>query len=235
MKILKKLTSRLTNQMDIEKEISNTSNPYLTARFEWNSLFGDIRRAKLQWQLVAFFALFSNIFLIIALYSIAARSQLVPYIVKVDSLGNALYAGFIDKDKEISTLEVNAFLRQFIINARSIISDPFAQKRSIDSVYNASLPPVRKLLDSYYRDSNPFVLSKEVLVEVQVSSVVQKSTRTWQVDWVEIQRGLDGQEHKKSHFEALVTIKHINVNNQELLNSNPLGIYIEHLNWAKQD
>ena len=229
---IKKILSK-SNQ-NLEATIKNSNNPYLEARLEWNYLFGDMRKAKQQWFVVSSISLLANILLIIGLSLLALQNHLIPYVVKVDQLGNALYAGFLDKEKTITSIEVNAFLRQFLVNARIVSIDAFAQKRSIDFVYSVSLPPARKILDSFYRESNPFLAAKQELIEVQIEGVIQKSTRTWQVNWVEIHRGLDGQVLNQNRFEALITIVHMSVKNQELLNTNPLGIYIEHISWAEQ-
>lgn len=223
-----------SNNKSLEEKIKDTNNPYLAARLEWNQLFGDTRKSKHQWLLAASISLLANVLLIIGMFVLALQNQLIPYVVKVDQLGNALYQGFLDKEKTITPIEINAFLRQYMVNARSVISDAFAEKRAIDSVYSVSLPSARKLLDSFYRELNPFAISKQELVEVEIEGVIQKSTRTWQVNWKELHRSLDGQLLNQNHFEALITISHMSVKNQELLNTNPLGIYIQHISWAEQ-
>lgn len=219
----------------LEEQIKQSDNPYLAARLEWNYLFGDIRKAKQHWQLAGIISFAANIILIIGIIIVSLQSKLIPYVVRVDQLGNALYSGFLDKDQTITPIEVNAFLRQYIINSRSVMTDAFAEKRAMDFVYSVSLPATRKILDSYYRESNPFVISKQELIEVEVQGVIQKSARTWQIDWVENHRGLDGQLLSQEHFESLITITHMTVKNNEILNTNPLGIYIQHISWARQN
>jgi type IV secretion system protein TrbF len=237
--MIKKIKTHLqtlfsVSNTQLEEKIRATHNPYLEARLEWNHLFGDIRKAKYQWQWVTAIALFANLLLIVGIGVLAFQNKLMPYVVKVDQLGNALYAGFLDAEKTITPLEVNAFLRRYIVDARSVIADAFAEKKAVDFVYSVSLPSARKHLDDFYRASNPFVLAKQFLVEVQIQGVIQKSSHTWQVDWAEIHRGLEGQPLYQHHFEALLTIAHMTVQNQELLNTNPLGIYIQHISWAQQ-
>ncbi len=232
MKKLKKLLS--TNNQELAAQIAATQNPYLKARLEWNELWGDTLKAKSQWRWIACLALLANSFLVLGLIFLSLKSQYLPYVVKVDDLGNALYGGFLNQEKTITPLEINAFLRNYLVNARSVMLDAFAEKRSIDFVYSVSLPPARKLLDDYYRNNNPFVVSQQELVEVQIKGVVQKSSKTWQVDWEEIHRSSEGELLKQTRFEALITIAHLSVKNVELLNSNPLGIYIQHISWAEQ-
>jgi type IV secretion system protein VirB5 len=188
-----KINKLLQNSNDeLTDKIQLSNNPYLSARFEWNALFGDIRKSKQQWLITAYLSLGANVLLIIGMIMLSLQTHIVPYVIKVDQLGNALNAGFLDKEKKITPLEVNAFLRQYLINARSVITDPFAEKRAIDFVYSASLPPTRKILDTFYRETNPFVTAKQELVEVDIQGVIQKSACTWQINWIEIHRGLDG-------------------------------------------
>lgn len=219
---------------NLEKQIKETTNPYLAARLEWNYLFGDLMKAKQNWRLVSFGLLFANIILIGGLLKISSESRLVPYAIKVDELGNSLYAGYLDQNNTVSALQINAFLRQFVINAKSVLTDSFAQKRNTEFVYGASLPSARKLLDSFYRSQNPFQLAKQEIIEVQIKGVIQKSKKTWQIDWIEIHRSLEGQTLSQKSWEALITISLHPVKNPEILNVNPLGIFIEQMNWAEQ-
>lgn len=212
-----------------------SDNPYIAARLEWNYLFSDLMKAKTNWQWVALLSLIANLLLIAGFIWVSLQSKYIPYAIKVDQLGNVLFSDFLTHEKTITPLEVNAFLRQYLINARSILLDSFAQKRAIDFVYSVSLPAVRKCLDNHYQEQDPFKIAKQELVEVQVTAVIQKSASTWQVDWVEVHRSLNGQVLNQSHYEALVTICHQCIKNPELLNTNPLGIFIRQLNWAQQN
>lgn len=210
------------------------SNPYLAARHEWNSMFGDQIKAKQNWQRIAFITLITNIILICGLISLIGESRYIPYAVKVDSLGNSSFAGFLTREANISTPELNAFIRRWISNTRSVIADPIAEKQALDFVYACSTSSTAKVLNSFYQQNNPFKTAQQATIEVQVNTVLQKSDTTWQVDWTEMQRDTDGKIVGQSHWEALITIGQHLVSNDELLNINPLALFVEHISWAQQ-
>jgi type IV secretory pathway TrbF-like protein len=232
--LLKKIKAFLKENSSTSSLLSQTTNPYIAARLEWNYLFSDIRRAKQHWKLATLISLIANLILCMGVVCFSHGPSLIPYVVKVDGLGNVVYGGKLDQKNTISPLEINAFLRQFISNAKSILADPFAQKRNVEFVYTASLPSVRKLLDSFYQSQNPFQTAKQELIEVQVKGVIQKSKRTWQINWIEIHRNLEGHILNQTQWEALITLGIHRISNPEILNSNPLGIFIEQMNWAEQ-
>jgi type IV secretory pathway TrbF-like protein len=65
-------------------------SPYLSARREWNERYGDyIARAR-NWRWAAFAALAVSLVLAIGVVWEAAQSKVVPYVVEVDKLGDAV-------------------------------------------------------------------------------------------------------------------------------------------------
>lgn len=183
-------------------------NPYIAARHEWQLQFGDILKAKENWARLAFLTLITNIVLLAGLITVSLQSKTIPYIVKVDSLGNAVFAGSALKQSTINPLEINAFIRHYIVSSRSVIADPIVQKQNFSFVYAVSQAPAINYLNAYYRAHNPFENAKLATVEVQINSVLARSDKTWQIGWTEIARNLDGTPWGASHWEALVSVAH---------------------------
>lgn len=212
----------------------DTKNPYVAARQEWNLMYGDLIKAKYNWQRIAFLVSAFNIMLLGGFVYLSSQSRFIPYAVKVDALGNSAFAGFLDKSPALNPLEVNAFIRRYMTNVRSVIADPVAEKQALAFVYATSSEKTAKVLNEYYRQNSPFKIAAQSTIEIQINSAMQKSDKTWQIGWTEIQRGLDGNRLGQTHWEALVTVTHLPVTDAHDININPLGIFIEQLSWSQQ-
>ena len=71
--------------------------PYLSARREWNERYGDyIARAR-SWRWAAFGALAVSLVLAIGVVWQGAQSKVVPYVVEVDKLGDAVAVARADR------------------------------------------------------------------------------------------------------------------------------------------
>lgn len=232
---IKRWCASLTNNREISLDnAADTTNPYVAARTEWNYMFADLISAKRNWQLTAVLALSVNILLVIGFISLSLKSTYIPYAVKVDAMGNANFSGYLQPNQAISPLETNAFIRRYINHARSVIADPIAEKQALDFVYVTTKGQGLNVINEYYRAHDPFNRAKTTTTEVQINTVMQKSPNTWQVEWTEIERNLDGVDINQLRFAALVTVKNQPVDNEKEININPLGFYVSQLSWSTQ-
>lgn len=234
---MKKLQSSLfpeSEKLLNETLLRETTNPYIAARREWNFMYGDIIKAKHNWQQIALLLLAIQCVSLIGLITLALQKHFVPYVVRVDSLGNTNFSELLTTKDAVSPLIINAMLRRYVIAARSVIADPIAQKHELDFVYDVTKSAAHTVLDHFYQVQNPFDKMKEETREVVINAVLPKSTQTWQIDWTEIQRDLNGHINGQSHFEGLITVEQHTPNNVDELNINPLGLYITHLSWTSE-
>lgn len=236
-KLIKKYFQKMQKifLLSLEENISSdTQNPYIAARREWNFMYSDLIKAKYNWQQIALLIGAMNLALIIGMIFISLQSKFIPYAVKVDSLGNTSFAGYLDKQNEISPSIINAMLRRYITEARSIISDVIAQKHQLDFVYRMTLGEARTQLDNFYRAQNPFETVKSETIDVTINAVLPKSSETWQINWTETHHDLTGHVNAQNHFEALITVAHHTPTHLEDININPLGLFVTHLSWTSQ-
>ncbi len=217
-----------------ENIAENTTNPYIAARHEWNLMYGDIIKAKHNWQQVALLLILTHLVLLIGLIILALQKHVVPYVVQVDKLGNANFSQFLTSQPTPSPLVINAMIRRYIETARTVIADPVAEKHNLDFVYQITKNSARSVLDNYYHEKNPFDIVKAETVDVMINTVLEKSSETWQVDWTETHRDLNGHITNENHFSGLITIEQRVPSRVEEINVNPLGLYVTHLSWATQ-
>ena len=95
-------------------------NPYLAARLEWNERYGSYVRSASYWRSVGLLSMtMAVIGFGYALYQ-STQVKLVPYIVEVDKLGNAVSGGF---PAQIEYADP----RHWCVNKKSMISVYWAE------------------------------------------------------------------------------------------------------------
>ena len=166
---------------------------------------------------------------------LSLQHKTVPYIVEVDSLGAALAikpaeTGGHPTDERVLRYQLAAFIR----GARQVMTDRIAMKKGLEQVYAYARGPTRTYLDEHYRANNPFEVAKTYIVVPTVTSLLRLSPTSWQLRWMEEQRGLDGLLLGKSQWEGVVTTEVVPPTSEETIHVNPLGLYVTDLRWTKQ-
>ena len=88
-------------------------------------------------------------------------------------------------------------------------------------------------LNDYARANDPFANVGRVQVAVDVSSVIRASPDSFRVAWFE--RGYEnGQLAGIERWTAILTIAVQQPRDAERLKQNPLGIYVNAINWSKE-
>src|SRR2546423_15427392 len=101
-------------------------SPYLAARREWNERYGDyIARAR-NWRRAAFAALAVSGVLSVGTVWQASQSKVVPYVVVVDKLGDAVPVGRADRAAPADLRVVKAALAAWVGAGRAVSSGPGA-------------------------------------------------------------------------------------------------------------
>ncbi|HTU12114.1 MAG TPA: conjugal transfer protein TrbF [Allosphingosinicella sp.] len=207
--------------------------PYQRAGQVWDERIGSARVQARNWRLMAFGGLGLTIGLSSALVWQSMQSRVVPYVVEVDRLGEARAvvpadAGFRPTDPQIAW-----HLSRFISNVRGKSLDAVLMRENWLSAYDFVSDRGRVFLDEYARAADPFADIGERTVSVQVTSVVRASDTSFQVKWTESQfeRGsLAG----TSRWTAILTIRQRPPRSAETLRKNPLGIYVEAIDWSRE-
>jgi type IV secretion system protein TrbF len=164
--------------------------PYLSARREWNERYGDyIARAR-SWRWAAFSALAVSLVLAIGVVWQGAQSKVVPYVVEVDKLGDAVAIARADRAAPTDVRVIKAQLAAWIVDVRSVSSDPLAQKAALSRSYAMTAATATLFLNDYYRQHSPF--NQNRTVAVSVDAVLPISRQTYQIQWSEDGRDLQG-------------------------------------------
>lgn len=209
-------------------------NPYLSARREWNERYGDyISRAR-TWQLVALASIGLSAVLGFSLVQIAGQAKVQPFVVEVDKLGDAVAVKRADKAVIPDERIIRYQLANFITNARGVTPDAVVQKRWLDGLYSMSTSSAAQYLNEYYRKTDPFETARTSMVAVDIQTALPLSKDTWQVQWTETRRGLNGLVEGQTRWQAVLTIKMFLPTSPAQIIANPTGVVVEQITWTQQ-
>src|SRR3954468_23674842 len=78
---------------DQSSKLSETLNPYLAARREWDERYGNLISRERNWRRMAVLCGVTTLVAIGGIVRLSVRSHVVPFVVAVDSLGRTAAAG----------------------------------------------------------------------------------------------------------------------------------------------
>ena len=212
------------------------SNPYLEARREWNERYGNYIQQTQQWRLIALLCGAVSLVSVSGVVYIGSQSKVVPYIVEVDKRGMASSVSPAEKSFNADARIIRAYLARFVTDWRTISVDRVAQKNAIDRMYSM-LPngsPALNKLNEHFKANNPFKVASKQRVAVQITDILKISDQTWQVEWEEVTRDLNGELTSSLRIKSSISVGITPPTDERLLLINPLGIYITDLNWSRQ-
>lgn len=214
--------------------MTGEANPYLAARHEWDERYGDqITRAR-NWRTAC---LLSNVAMLLAvagLVWVASGQHFAPYVVAVDALNRPVAAGYagqavIDERARVTSVQ------SWIENVRLVTSDIEAQRKAIDLVYThiASGSAAQAFVTEFDRANDPFTRGRVETASVEVNSVLSTGDRTYQVDWIETTRDLNGGLKSRERWKASLTIALNTPKDERTARVNPFGVYITNASWSR--
>jgi|SRR5579884_1250287 len=210
-------------------------NPYLAARREWDERYGDLISRARNWRVVAVICAATALFETCGMIALALRAKVIPYIVAVDSLGRVAASGMAEQASVADDRIRRAALFQWIGDLRSVMIDGVAQRKAIDRVYSyiAGGSPAQTFVSEFYRNDPPQKRALTETVSVDVQSVLPTSDQTYEIEWVETVRDLQGQIKSQDRWKGAFTIVVHPPEDERLLRVNPLGIFVTNASWSK--
>ncbi|MEH3117272.1 MAG: conjugal transfer protein TrbF [Methylorubrum populi] len=207
--------------------------PYQRASQVWDDRIGSARVQARNWRLMAFGSLALSAGLSAALVWQSASGSIVPWVVQVDRLGQAqavepATAGYRPTDPQIAF-----HLARFVEEVRSIPADAIVVRQNWLRAYDFTTAQGAQALNDYARANDPFAKVGKQQVAIDVSSVIRASPDSFRVAWIE-RRYQDGSLAETSRWTAILTVVVQPPRDAEALRKNPLGIYVNAINWSKE-
>ena len=223
----------LTQQSNLKDD--SFSSPYLVARREWDERYGGLIKRAQQWRTTAILALLVALGEAIVIIGVATRPRIAPFVVAVDSLGRVAAAGAAERNSPVDERMKQAAITQWVLDMRGVTSDGLAERAAIDHVYAmiGSQSAAQTIVTDYFRANQPFERGSQETVQVEVNAILPNSPHSYEVDWTETQRSLDGKPISSDRWKAIFTVAINPSTDEAVLRVNPFGIYIMDISWSK--
>ena len=207
--------------------------PYQKAAQVWDERIGSARVQAKNWRLMAFGCLILTTGFASALVWQSTRGTVVPWVVQVDAHGEARAVAPATADYEPTDPQLAFHLARFIENVRAIPTDPIIVRQNWLRAYDFTTDRGAVALNNYARANDPFTKVGEQQVAVEVSSVIRASPNSFRVAWTE-RHYENGQLSTTERWTAILTIVIQPPRDAERLRANPLGIYVNAINWSRE-
>jgi len=207
--------------------------PYQKAAQVWDERIGSARVQAKNWRYMAFGSLILSAGFAAALVYQSSRGTVVPWVVQVDNLGQAQAVAPATADFRPTDPQVAWHLARFIEQTRSIPADPIIVRQNWLRAYEWTTDRGAAALNDYARANDPFTRVGKQQVAVEVSSVIRASPDSFRVAWTERQFE-NGQLSTTERWTAILTTVIQPPRNAERIKVNPLGIYVNAINWSRE-
>ncbi len=210
-------------------------NPYLAARKEWDERYGDLLTRARNWRVLALLLGVVACVQAGGLIYLSSKSRVIPFVVAIDSLDRVVAAGPAQQSGVTDERLVRAALYEWIGDLRMVTTDGVTQRKAIDRVYSmiGSGTPAQVQIGEFYSKNPPASRAQHQTVAAEVKAVFSTSDKTYEVEWVETTRSLNGQVLSEENWKGSVTIAVNPPADERLARINPLGIYVIGVSWSR--
>ena len=214
-------------------KVPEPETPYQRAAQVWDDRIGSARVQARNWRYMAFGSLILAAGFAGALVWQSARGTVVPWVVQVDNLGQAQAVAPAAADYRPNDPQIAFHLGRFIEQVRSLPADAIVVRQNWLRAYEFTTDRGAAALNDYARSNDPFARVGRQQIAVEVSSIIRASPDSFRVAWTE--RGYEnGQLSTTERWTAILTIVIQPPRDAERLRANPLGIYVNAINWSRE-
>lgn len=207
--------------------------PYQRAAQVWDDRIGSARVQARNWRLAFFGTLALSSGLTAGLIWQGARGTIVPWVVQVDKFGEAQAVAPADAGYNPTDPQIAFHLARFIEQVRAIPADPIIVRENWLRAYDFTTDKGALALSDYARANDPFAKIGKEQVAVDVASVIRASADSFRVAWTE-RHYQDGSLAETTRWSAILTIAVQTPRTPDALRKNPLGLFINAINWSKE-
>jgi type IV secretion system protein TrbF len=207
--------------------------PYQRAAQVWDDRIGSARVQARNWRLAFFGTLALSSGLTAGIIWQGARGTIVPWVVQVDKFGEAQAVAPADANYNPTDPQIAFHLARFIEQVRAIPADPIIVRENWLRAYDFTTDKGALALSDYARANDPFAKIGKEQVAVDVASVIRASADSFRVAWTE-RHYQDGSLAETTRWSAILTIAVQTPRTPDALRKNPLGLFINAINWSKE-
>src|SRR6202021_2944650 len=207
--------------------------PYQKAAQLWDERIGSARVQARNWRLMAFGCLFLSGGSARSLVWQSTQGTITPWVVEVDHLGQAQAVAPASTFYQPTDPQIAFHLARFIEDVRGLPADGIVLRQDWLRAYDFTTDRGAAALNDFARTNDPFPNLGKLQISVEVSSVIRPSPSSFRIAW--IQRTYEnGSLSTTERWTAILTIVIDTPRDADRLRKNPLGVYVNAINWSKE-
>ena len=197
-----------------------TKNNFLhhLERQEWNDITAYYSVREGWWRLIAIVSIVLLLIVSITAMYLLANNNHHVLIFESNNSGELHFIGVANKEIKLNHNVIVHSIFEFITALRSIPSDVSLRRHNITIVHSMLSKSIKDKIDTMILKHYHQVENKSV--SIQVHSIVPVDKGVWHIQWRELSAD------KTMFYSANLAIKHIFVNDTNLLLLNPAGLVI---------
>jgi type IV secretory pathway TrbF-like protein len=207
--------------------------PYQKAAQVWDERIGSARVQARNWRLMAFGCLVLSAAFASALIAQSLQGSITPWVVEVDRLGQAQTVAPANPNFRPTDPQIAFHLARFIEDVRGLPSDAIVLRQNWFRAYDFTTDRGASALNDHARVNDPFAKLGKLQVSVEVSSVIRASPESFRMSWTE-RRFDNGQLSATERWSAILSVVIETPRDADRLRKNPLGVYVNAINWSKE-
>ena len=229
---VKELFSKPEKFTDYEPE-----SPAAKAARKWDEREGEIivQNYNLCRLLIGMLAVV--IFLTVGLVYKSLSSNVMPYVVEVDTITGAIRnVGTVEASKnyEVGESVYKYFLSKFLKNTREIPLDPVVYRENLSNAYGFLTRNASLKLQTMLKTEKTLEKFGSQTVQINISTILpMEGGHSYQIRWTEENFTIGTGEKKVTPYSGIFTVQTIRSEDEEQLELNPIGLYISDFSWSK--
>jgi type IV secretion system protein VirB5 len=212
------------------------SNPYLAGRREWDERYGDLLSRAKQSNRIAVICAGIALCITLGFVVMALRAPKI-IVMAVNSKGEYLGTGSSDQALLVTDDMKRYALSEWVTNLRLVTPDGILERSAVEKVYDmiSSGSPAETVVSDFFRGEPPQIRAQSQTVHVDVNTVLPISEKTYQVEWVEVTRDLQGKVLLEQRWKGAFTfvVSSSPRNDERSSRLNPIGLYVTQASWSK--
>lgn len=170
-----------------------------------------------------------TILLVAAVIIISGYPKSQGYVIELTPDGEAVYnpdAVKLLDDWQPKDNTIHYFLREFIIELRSVSSDPQIVQQNVDKLYRqVTGDAVRKVTD-YIEETDPIKRLRSETAVIKIASILPLSDTTYQIDFRETVFSSSKIIKSDNHYRCVAHTALYTPRTEEQIAYNPIGLYV---------
>jgi type IV secretion system protein TrbF len=207
--------------------------PYQAAGQLWDDRIGSARVQAKNWRIIALVSVLLSCVLTAFLIVQSRRSTITPFVVEVDRQGEVHAVGAAVEAYKPTDAQIAYHLARFIRNVRSLPLDPIVLRDNWLEAYAYTTDRGANILNEYARVNDPFGHVGRSSIAIEITSIVRASGNSFQVRWIE-RTYANGSPTTTERWTAVVSILQEVPRDVLRIRENPLGIYVNGLDWSRE-